>query len=288
MSIASERAGDKHIGTGSGSHLVYRQNLVTRITHWLWAICLFFLLLSGLQIFNARPTLYVGQQSGFDFDNSILSMTAEDTKSGPKGYTKIFGHSFDTSGWLGMSQGDGEPTPRGFPSWATIPATQDLATGRVIHFFFAWLLVVTLFVWLVSSLINAHLWQEILPGLRDVRRLPRDILDHLRLRFQHTRHYNSLQKLSYALVLLLLLPLMILTGLCMSPGMDAVAPGIVDLLGRQTARTIHFFTMATLVAFFAVHIVMVFAAGPINEMRSMITGWYRSTLPADAATSGDD
>jgi len=160
MSIASERPGDKHIGTGSGSLLVYRQNLVTRITHWLWAICLFFLLLSGLQIFNARPTLYVGQQSGFDFDNSILSMTAEDTKSGPKGYTKIFGHSFDTSGWLGMSQEDGEPTPRGFPSWATIPATQDLATGRVIHFFFAWLLVVTLFVWLVSSLINAHLWQE--------------------------------------------------------------------------------------------------------------------------------
>jgi thiosulfate reductase cytochrome b subunit len=288
MSIPSERPGDDRTATGSATLLVYRQNLITRITHWLWAICLFFLLFSGLQIFNARPTLYVGQQSGFDFDNSILSMTSEDTKSGPKGYTTIFGHSFDTSGWLGMSPEDGKPTPRGFPSWATIPAMQDLATGRVIHFFFAWLLVFTLFVWLVSNLITGHLWRDIVPGPRDVRRLPRDILNHLRLRFQHARHYNSLQKLSYALVLLVLLPLMILTGLCMSPGMDAVAPWIVDLLGRQTARTVHFFTMATLLAFFLVHIVMVFAAGPINEMRSIITDWYRNTRPTNAATLGDD
>ena len=287
MSIASERPGDNCTAPGSSSLLIYKQNLATRITHWTWAICLFFLLLSGLQIFNARPTLYVGQQSGFDFDNSILSMSAEDTKRGPKGYTAVFGHSFNTSGWLGMSQEDGEPTPRGFPAWATIPAAQDLATGRVIHFFFAWLLVFTLFVWLVSSLINGH-WRDILPVLQDVRRLPKDVSDHMRLRFHHTRHYNSLQKLSYALVLLVLLPLMILTGLCMSPGMDTAVPWIFDLLGRQTARTIHFFTMTTLVAFFVLHIVMVFAAGPINEMRTMITGWYRSTRLTDATPSGDD
>ena len=287
MSVVSERSDEDRTVDRPVSHLVYKQNLATRITHWLWAICLFFLLLSGLQIFNARPMLYVGQQSGFDFDNTVLSMTAEDTKSGPKGTTRIFGHSFDTSGWLGMSIEDGQPTPRGFPAWATIPATGDLATGRVIHFFFAWVLVFTLFLWLVSSLINGHLWRDILPGLRDFRRLPRDILDHARLRFQHTSSYNTLQKLSYALVLLVLLPLMIVTGLCMSPGMDAVVPGIVDLFGRQTARTIHFFTMATLVAFFVVHIVMVLAAGPINEMRSMITGWYRSNRPA-AITPGED
>ena len=83
--------------------LITRQKKTTRITHWLWAICLFFLLFSGLQIFNAHPALYIGRESGFTYENSILELEA-------------------------------------IPSWLTIPSTQDLATGRVIHFFFAWIL----------------------------------------------------------------------------------------------------------------------------------------------------
>ena len=220
------------------NHLVYKQRLATRITHWIWAFALFFLLLSGLQIFNAHPTLYVGDQSGFEFDNTVLSMTAEDTDAGPKGTTTIFGFSFDTSGVLGMSKEGGEPTPRGFPAWATIPSTQDLATGRVVHFFFAWVLVATLIVWLVFSLINGHLWHDIVPGPKDIRALPKDILNHVRLRFHHTRRYNTLQKLTYAAVLLLLFPVMIYTGLCMSPGMNAFAPGLFDIL-RPANRAHH-------------------------------------------------
>lgn len=267
--------------------LVYKQKLATRLTHWVWAVCLFFLLLSGLQIFNAHPTLYVGKQSGFGFDNAIVAMTAQDTDSGPKGYTTIFGRTFDTSGVLGMSYVGGRPTPRGFPSWATIPSVQDLATGRVVHFFFAWIFVFTLIIWLIASLINGHLWRDIIPRFKDIRRLPRDIVDHLRLRFHKSRRYNTLQKLSYAIVLLVLFPLIILTGLSMSPGFNAAAPWLLDVFGgRQSARTIHFFTMTALVAFFVVHIVMVLAAGPVNEMRSMISGWYRADRPTRApATS---
>ena len=65
--------------------LVYRQKLVTRITHWVWVICLFFLLLTGLQIFNSHPALYIGDQSGFQFDNAILRIGAENTADGPRG-----------------------------------------------------------------------------------------------------------------------------------------------------------------------------------------------------------
>ena len=178
--------------------LVYRQFAWTRITHWVWAISLFFLLLTGLQIFNAHPALYIGDQSGFQFENDVLVIGAENTENGPRGFTRILGAKFDTSGVLGMSGPEGQPRYVAFPGWATIPSYHDLATGRVIHFFFAWLLVGTLLAWLVASLINGHLRRDLVPGVDDVRRLPRDIADHARLRFHHTRDYNTLQKFTYA------------------------------------------------------------------------------------------
>src|SRR5262249_5337420 len=117
--------------------IVYRQFLWTRLTHWIWATALFFLLLSGLQIFNAHPTLCLGDRSGFGFDNEVLAIGDETTPKGPVGYIRILGKRFDTTGVLGLSWSGEDPDPRGFPSWATIPSYQDLATGRVVHFFFA-------------------------------------------------------------------------------------------------------------------------------------------------------
>ena len=261
--------------------LVYRQSAWTRLTHWIWAVALFFLLLSGLQIFNAHPTLYVGDQSGFGFDNEVLAIRAENTPEGPVGYTRVFGQRFDTSGVLGLSWIDDTPVGRGFPAWATIPSYQDLATGRVVHFFFAWILVATLAVWLVASLATGHLRRDLAPGLDDLRRLPGDIASHARLKFHRAREYNTLQKLAYGGVLFGLLPLMILTGLAMSPTMNAAIPFLADALGgRQTARTLHFAAMLLLVGFFVVHMLMILAAGPINEMRSIVTGWYRTDPPA--------
>ena len=262
--------------------LVYRQTVWTRLTHWIWAISLFFLLLTGLQIFNAHPSLYLGEQSGFGFDNTILAIGAERREGRIAGYTELFGARFETTGVLGVSGSETRPEVRAFPGWATIPSNRDLATGRVIRLFFAWILVATLAVWLVASLVSGHLRRDLWPRLADLRSLPREIADHVRLRFRHTGRYNALQKLSYAIVMFVLLPLMIVTGLAMSPGVNAMVPFLTDILGgRQTARTIHFAIMLLLTGFFIIHIVMIFAAGPINELRSIITGWIRADPSAE-------
>jgi thiosulfate reductase cytochrome b subunit len=270
----------EHSAQPGGAPLVYRQFLWTRVTHWSWAVALFFLLLSGLQIFNAHPTLYIGKESGFDYDNEVLAIRSESTPDGPVGYARILGVRFNTTGVLGLSWRGEQPVRRGFPSWATIPSFQDLATGRVVHFFFAWVLVITLFGWFVVSLLNGHLRRDIAPRAADLRNLPRDIVNHAKLRFDHGREYNTLQKFAYGAVLFLILPLIILTGLAMSPTMDTVVPFLVDIAGgRQTARTIHFSMMLLLVGFFVIHMLMIVAAGPFNEMRSIITGWYRIDPP---------
>jgi thiosulfate reductase cytochrome b subunit len=234
--------------------LVRRQTLATRLTHWVWAVALFFLLLTGLQILNAHPVLYWGAESGFDYDNAVLRLGA----AGKEGAGPI-------------------------PSWATIPSTRDLATGRVIHFFFAWVFGAVLVLWLAAALWSGH-WRDLVPTRADLRALPRDVADHARLRLHHGRAYGPLQKLAYAGVLFGLFPLMVLTGLAMSPSFNAAAPWVLDLLGgRQSARTLHFAGMAGLVAFFAIHIAMIGLAGPLNLMRSMVTGWTR----IDADTESD-
>lgn len=239
--------------------LVRRHGVATRVAHWVWAVAMFFLLLSGLQIFNAHPALYLGDQTGFEFDNAVLRIGVVDGR----GVTEVLGVSFDTTGFLGGEQA--------FPAALTIPSTRDLATGRVVHFFFAWVLVGSLVLWLLAGRVRA-LW----PSSADLRGLPQDAVDHARLRFHRRERYGALQKLAYAGVLFVALPLMVATGLAMSPGMNAALPWLPEVLGgRQTARTIHFVTMLALVGFFAVHMAMILLAGPINELRAMVTGWYR-------------
>jgi thiosulfate reductase cytochrome b subunit len=277
-------AHDRRASTAD-ARLIYRQDVVTRITHWIWAVAMFFLLLSGLQIFNARPNLYIGQESGFQYENSILDIYALNRDTGPVGQTRIFGQVFDTTGVLGVSYAGANPSFVAFPGWATIPSTRDLATGRVVHFFFAWILVGTLLMWLVNAVISGHLWRDIILKPRDIRGLPRDIWDHVRLRFTHGKSYTPLQKIAYFGVFVIAFPLIILTGLTMSPGMDAAWPWLLDIFGgRQTARTIHFFAMLAFVLFFIVHIAMVVLAGPFNELRSMITGYYRTNTKEDGAS----
>ena len=267
--------------------LIYRQSIWTRVTHWIWAICLFFLLLTGLQIFNAHPTLYIGEQSGFEFDNAVLSIGAFNTPDGPAGRTTVFGQTFETTGVLGVSGSAERPSFVAFPSAVTIPSYRDLGTGRVIHFFFGWLFVFTMFVWFVASFINGHLRRDIIVRPSDIAGVPRDVADHARLKLKHGRSYGPLQRIAYFSVFFILFPLIVLTGLTMSPGMNAAWPWLLDVFGgRQTARTIHFGVMVLLVAFFFIHIVMVLAAGPLNELRSMITGWYR-TSPDTPTIQGD-
>jgi thiosulfate reductase cytochrome b subunit len=262
--------GDKPLPDGRVS--VRRHSLVVRITHWINVICILFLLMSGLQIFNATPALYVGHAA--DFDHPVMSITGHNTPTGPVGETTILGMRFDTSGFLGLSEDSGRLYIRGFPSWATIPSYQDLATGRRWHFFFAWVFAINGAIYLIANLWNRHLWRDLVPSARDIRLLPHTIMEHARLHFDHVRAYNPLQKLSY-LAILLVLVVIVLAGMTMSPGLNAAFPWLVDLFqGRQTARTVHFIAATLIVLFVVVHVAMVLVSGVWNNIRSMITGRY--------------
>ncbi|MEO8114231.1 MAG: cytochrome b/b6 domain-containing protein [Phenylobacterium sp.] len=258
--------------------LVYRHSGVTRLTHWINVLAISFLLLSGLQIFNAHPALYWGAKS--TFAKPWVAMTAGEKAGEPIGVTTIAGKSFETTGLLGYSGKVGAREPRGFPAWATIPSYRDLASGRRWHFFFAWLFVINGLVYLAAAILGGHIRRDLWPSWAQLRpaNLWHEIVTHARLKFpkgEEARRYNVLQKLSYLAVILVLLPLMVGTGLTMSPGFDAAAPWLVDLFGgRQSARTIHFISASLIVIFVVVHLVMVVVSGLWNNLRSMITGRY--------------
>lgn len=257
---------------------IYRHTLLVRITHWVNALVLFIMLMSGLQIFNAHPALYWGKAS--DFRAPIFSLTAEWKPDGTlKGVTTLFGQRLVTTGVLGASRVDGMPTMRGFPAWITVPGIQWLAMGRRWHFFFAWFFVVNGLTYIGYSLWRRHAQKDLLPSKAELKRSPQVFWDHLRFRFpegEEAKAYNVLQKLAYFGVAFVLGPLVVLTGLTMSPGMDTSFPILLDIFGgRQSARTIHFLCAFGFVAFFAIHLFMVLVSGVGNNIRSMITGWYR-------------
>jgi thiosulfate reductase cytochrome b subunit len=258
--------------------LVRRHSLVVRITHWINAISLCLLLLSGLQIFNAHPQLYFGQQS--HFGHSWLGMGAYVAGDGLHGVTKLGPATFDTTGFLGASRENGVWVQRGFPDWLTLPSTHYLALGRRWHFFFAWVFAINGAIYMASGLIGGHLRRDLAPSRDQLapRHVLHEIWDHLRLKFpkgEEAQRYNVLQKAAYIGVVALLLPVMILTGMTMSPSLDAIFPWLLDVFGgRQSARSIHFITASLIVLFFFVHIAMVVLSGTWNNVRSMITGRY--------------
>lgn len=259
--------------------LVARHALPTRLTHWINAICLGFLLPSGLQIFNAWPNLYWGQ-AGNDGDRPFLSIVSTRDDDQLHGVVRLGSIAIPTTGVLGVSSVEGQATERAFPAWATLPAAQGLAAGRRWHFFFAWCFAINGAAYLAYSLVSGHLRRDLLPtrGQLTPRHLWHEILDHARLRFakgEEARRYNALQKLSYLAVALILLPAMVLTGLTMSPSMNAAFPGLLDLFGgRQSARALHFIAASLVVLFVVVHLAMVLLSGVWNNLRSMITGRY--------------
>jgi len=222
---------------------ILRHALATRIWHWINAVAVVILLGSGLGISNAHPRLYWGR----------------------------YGANFDHA-WAQV--------PR-FPAWITIPANYNLAISRRWHLLFALVLAFGLLAFMLASLVNRHFARNLRLKRADVSaaHLAQDVRDHLDLRFHDADDpgaYNSLQKWSYILVIFLALPLMILTGLALSPGMDAAWPWLLDLFGgRQSARSIHFVTSALIGGFVVLHLTLVILAGAGNELRSMITGKWK-------------
>jgi len=243
-----------------------------RLTHWLNLVFLLAMLGSGLQIFNAHPALYWGDRS--DTDKAWLALEARrDPQTGqPVGVTRLFGHEFRTTGLLGVSH----DRPRGFPAWATIPGMQWLAMGRRWHLFFAWLLVINALVYIGYSARSRHLIRDLVPRRAQLRAFGTTLRHHFslrRLREESERGYNVLQQLSYLAVVFVLGPLIVLTGLAMSPWLNAAVP-LPDLFaGRQSARSLHFLVAFAFVLFTVVHVAMVALVGPVRHLRAMITGW---------------
>ena len=223
--------------------LIRRHALITRIWHWINAIAILILIGSGLGISNGHRRLYWG----------------------------VYGANYDYS-WF---------QPPRFPSWLTIPSNYNLAMSRRWHLFFALVLAFGLLAFMIASLVNRHFQRDLRVTSGDLKpaTLLHDIREHLAFRFHDAERpgaYNVLQKLSYVAVIFVLLPLVILTGLALSPGMDAAWPWLLDIFGgRQSARSIHFLCMAGLSLFIIVHLALVILAGVGNEVRSMITGRWR-------------
>ncbi|MGZ8415963.1 MAG: cytochrome b/b6 domain-containing protein [Methyloceanibacter sp.] len=257
--------------------VIYRHSGTVRATHWVNALVLLVLLMSGLQIFNAHPALYLGAKS--TFDDPIMAMGAVHDGDRFKGVTTLFGHAFNTTGVFGLSGDENSGYEDRGVSWSlTLPGHRDLAMGRRWHFFFAWLFLFNGLAYLLWSLGSGHLRRDLAPTATELKHIGASIAEHARLKFpkgEAAKRYNVLQKLTYLFVALILLPLMLLTGLAMSPGMDAGFPVLLDIFGgRQSARTIHFISASFIVLFVVVHLVMVLISGVWNNLRSMITGRY--------------
>ena len=259
--------------------LTYRHRLPVRIMHWTNVACLFALLMSGLQVFNAHPALYWGRDSSFS--KPALSLSAVAMPGGQlRGVTQVGQWHFDTTGVLGVSDNAaGIPYRRGFPSWSTIPGPRNLAEGRRWHFFFAWIFSLNGIAYLLWSWRARHFRDDLAPTGKDWRGIGQSIRDHARFRHPTgiaAARYNVLQKLAYLGVILLLGPGIALMGLAMSPHIDSVLGWLVEVVGgRQSARTWHFIIAFAFLAFIIVHVFMVLVSGPINQLRSMITGNYR-------------
>jgi thiosulfate reductase cytochrome b subunit len=207
-------------------------------------------------------------------------MRAEAVNGQVRGITRIGPMRLDTTGVFGLSHNKGQLENRAFPAWMTIPSWRDLAAGRRWHFFFAWIFVASGLAYLVHGFTSRHFARDLALSKDEIkpRHLWQEIADHARLRFpkgEAAKRYNTLQKLAYGGVVFLLLPLMLLTGLTMSPGFNAVAPVLLDLFGgRQSARTLHFLSAFLIVGFFVIHLAMVILSGLVNNVRSMIRGYY--------------
>ncbi len=274
---------------------VLRHRWPLRLMHWINLVCMLAMVGSGLQILNAHPALYWGEAANFA---APLASTSAVKRSGElRGVTQVGNARFDSTGLLGATDNPSGIRVRAVaPAWAMIPGSRNLATGRRWHFFFAWSWVINGVIYLLWSLASRHLTRDLAMQRRDWREVPKSIVDHLRFRHpvgEEAARYNPLQKLAYLGVIFGLTPLIILTGLSMSPQMDGVMGGFIQLVGgRQSARTLHFIAMSAFVLFAIVHVLMVVYAGPINEMRSMITGRFRirtrTANSSDREEAGND
>lgn len=220
--------------------------MLVRVTHWITTLCFIALLVSGFEIVISHPRFYWGE-TGNVLTPTLFKLPIPSSRSlVPTGYGYVLP---DQNGW-----------------------------SRYLHFQAAWVVVLTGLLYVISSFFTGHLRKNLLPDGADLswREFSTAMAKHLRFKRPSAPEawsYNLLQRLSYLFVIFVLFPLVIWTGLAMSPAFVSAFPATVTLLGgRQSARTLHFFVSLALLLFVLVHVVMVFVAGFWSRMRAMITG----------------
>jgi len=262
---------------------IYRHPLPVRLWHWSAVLAVGGLLFTGFNILNIHPRLYWGEV-GNAFTPAVVSL--DSAAPAPAGAAvhpspavlRIGSHAWDVTGYAGSALDLG---PDGmYFLIVDVPDSWHFGAMRAWHFACAWLLFLSTLGYVGYLLASGRLARRWLPSAAQLapRAIGRDLLDHLRLRRYHgeqARDYNLLQKLAYLLVLFVLLPAIVLTGLTMSNAVTARLPELYALFGgRQSARTLHALGALLLAAFVLVHVFQLFVAGFTNGMRSMITGRY--------------
>ena len=230
-----------------------RHSAIVRVTHWITVICFVALLITGAEIVISHPRFYWGEV-GNSLTRPLFTIPIPASRrTVPTGYGFVMP---DQNGW-----------------------------SRYLHFQAAWVAVLTGLVYGISSLLTGHFQNNLLPGRADrkwsaMREVFARYLRRERPDDAEERSYNVIQRTAYLVVIFVLFPLVIWTGLALSPAFDSAIPAAVALLGgRQTARTLHFFVSGFLVLFLVVHVAMIFFAGFKSRMRAMITG--RVVLPSE-------
>jgi thiosulfate reductase cytochrome b subunit len=223
-----------------------RHSALVRVTHWITTLCFFALLVTGVELVISHPRFYWGE-TGNDLTPTLFKIPIPASRNlVPTGYGYVLP---DQNGW-----------------------------SRYLHFQAAWLVILTGLLYVIAIALNGHLQRDLLPGKADLSRraLSIAIADHFRFKRPSAAEawsYNVLQRLSYLFVIFVLFPLVIWTGLAMSPAFVSAVPAAVNVLGgQQSARTLHFFVSLALVLFLLVHVGMVWLAGFRSRMRAMITG----------------
>src|SRR5580658_1075456 len=223
-----------------------RHSLLVRVTHWITTLCFFALLVTGAELVISHPRFYWGE-TGNDLTTTLFRLHIPSSRSlVPSGYGYVLP---DQNGW-----------------------------SRYLHFQSAWIAVLTGLLYVLSFFFTGHLRKDLLPAKSDLslRAFWAAIAKNLRFRpppAAEAWSYNLLQRLAYLFVIFILFPLVIWTGLAMSPAFVSAFPFTVNLLGgQQSARTLHFFVSLALVLFLLVHVAMVFLAGFWSRTRAMITG----------------
>jgi thiosulfate reductase cytochrome b subunit len=229
-----------------GNPEVPRHRVLVRVTHWITVVCFFALLVSGLELVLSHPRFYWGESGNVNTPPLFSLHIPSSRDTVPTGYGYVLP---DQNGW-----------------------------SRYLHFQAAWALLITGLIYVVWGFWSGHFRRDLVPVrgerswsayraviARYLRRAPPDP--------EASLAYNVMQRVAYLGVVFVLFPLIVWTGLAMSPAFDAVVPGMVNALGgRQTARTLHFFDTGLLVLFLVVHVAMVIHAGFRERMRAMTIG----------------